>query len=509
MANEKENLMGESPTPEGGFRRSRKMAISFNAAVGVVLAAVIVGLVNYLSIRHYKRFDLTAADYYTLSDKTIELLKSIKEPVRCIVFFQPGHLAYDDVRNLLREYMEECSQITVEYVDPDRNLAKAKTLLETFKLAPSEFNVVIFARGEGEKMKSKYVTTSEIIDIDMRGGMFGGGTPEKKAFKGEQAFTAALLNIMEAKQPTLYFLTGHGEYDPESHDERLGYSLLQQHVRRENIRIEKLNLAITNAIPADCDVLVIAGPRVVIPAPQLQLIEQHLQNKGRALIMIDAKAESGLEPLLGHWGVTIDNNQAYAYVSLLGMTELQATAYGMDYSSHPIVQKLEGVNTTFPIARSLEVDSAAPPSPDRPRVTWLVKSHEACWGETDLLNISKPKFDENRDKKGPLTLAVAVESGNLPGTPVDIASTRLVVVGSAAFVANGAIDGANLDFFLNCANWLINQPERVLGISPKLPRQFRLNLTPEQARTIKWTVLYGMPGCVVVVGAIVWWRRRK
>src|SRR5262245_3397419 len=109
-----------------GFRRSRKFAISINTLLIIVLAAAIIGMINYESIRHYKRMDWTKSSYYALSDKTIELLKSIKEPITCIVFFQPQQAVYDDVRSLLREYQDKTSNLSVEYVDPNRNLARTE-----------------------------------------------------------------------------------------------------------------------------------------------------------------------------------------------------------------------------------------------------------------------------------------------------------------------------------------------------------------------------------------------
>src|ERR1043166_989369 len=97
--------------PDRGFRRSRKFAISMNTLAVIVLAAAIAGMVNYLAIRHYKRMDWTKSSYYSLSDKTIQLLKAIKEPITVIVFFQPSQEVYDDVRNLLREYQDKTSNL--------------------------------------------------------------------------------------------------------------------------------------------------------------------------------------------------------------------------------------------------------------------------------------------------------------------------------------------------------------------------------------------------------------
>jgi ABC-type uncharacterized transport system involved in gliding motility auxiliary subunit len=513
MANEDSEK--QNPTPEEaprhrGFRTARKFAISLNTLAVIVLAAAIVGMINYLSIRHYKRMDWTKAQYFSISDKTAEIVKSLKEPMRCIVFFQPTQEIFDDVRNLLREYEDlNPKNFTIEYVDPDRNFARVEQLVKEYDINTP--NGVIFVRGEGTNKKSKYVNVSEIVEMDYGGGMFG-GPPRKKAFKGEQAFTSAIQNVLESKQPTVWFLTGHGEHDPEDFDERRGYSSLATALKRENLKVATINLATTNAIPSEDSVLVIAGPTVPISKPELAIIEQYVQNKGRVLVMLDAHKNSGLEELLARWGVKANNDTVVGIVSVLGISsQLSASAIAFEYSGHPIVQKMKGKNTSFPLSRSLEVVEQPPRgAPDLPRATWLARSHKAFWGESDLSNTDDIQFDEKTDKAGPLILAAAVESGNVPGTGVDLPSTRMVVTGSSGFVANAAMDESNLDLFLNMVTWLIGEREgRVTGISPKAPREFRLSLDEVQEQTLRLFVVFGMPGVVAVAGIVVWWRRRK
>ena len=40
-------------------------------SAGVLLVAGLVGIVNYLGMRYYKRFDWTSSQIYSLSDKTL------------------------------------------------------------------------------------------------------------------------------------------------------------------------------------------------------------------------------------------------------------------------------------------------------------------------------------------------------------------------------------------------------------------------------------------------------
>ena len=56
------------------------------AGVGLLLGLVVLVAVNYLLARQNKRWDLTAAQQYSLSDQTRRVLDGLDSPVRILVF---------------------------------------------------------------------------------------------------------------------------------------------------------------------------------------------------------------------------------------------------------------------------------------------------------------------------------------------------------------------------------------------------------------------------------------
>jgi len=182
-------------------------------------------------------------------------------------------------------------------------------------------------------------------------------------------------------------------------------------------------------------------------------------------------------------------------------------ALGTDYAPHPITAKLEGVNTTFPYARSVrQAEQTEGNSADQLRVTELVKTAPAFWGETGS-DTERVEFNAAQDIKGPLPLAVAVETSKPRGVDVNIGVTRLVVVGTSRFVDNSNLSGGNLDFFMNALNWLL-QREQLVAVGPKVPEEFRLDMSPNQQRAVYALVIGGMPLAVALIGIAVWLRRR-
>jgi ABC-type uncharacterized transport system involved in gliding motility auxiliary subunit len=137
----------------------------------------------------------------------------------------------------------------------------------------------------------------------------------------------------------------------------------------------------------------------------------------------------------------------------------------------------------------------------------LVKTPETFWGETDA-SAGRTEFNPAQDIKGPLPLAVAVETSKPRGVDVSIGVTRLVVVGTSRFVDNSSLSGGNLDFFMNSLNWLL-QREQLVAVGPKMPEEFRLDMSPNQQRAVYALVIGGMPLAVAIIGVAVWLRRRS
>jgi ABC-type uncharacterized transport system involved in gliding motility auxiliary subunit len=426
------------------------------------------------------------------------LLSALTNRLDVIVFFQPGNDLYEDVRNLLQEY--ECARpwMRVEWVDPDRDLARTKELMRKYQV--DQANVIVFDAGG----RGKYVNARELAEYDYSPVQFG-QRPERVAFKGEQAFSSAIRSITEARRPIVYFLQGHGERDIDSFNRSAGFSSLAQEIKRDNMDVRKLILGEKQTIPKDCDALVIAGPDKRISEPELSLVRNYLDQKGRLLVMLDAMTRTGLESLMADWGIRLVDDVVVDATRTLSGRELFITRY----EPHPITSKLKNETSILYLPRSVEPAvkaSEAGNAPDKPKVTPLAACSEAGWAESDLTQ-NPMKFDAEADRPGPVSVAVAAERGPVPGIDVQIQPTRVVVFGDSDFVSNAALTGGNADFFMSALNWLLERPE-LMAIAPKSVEQNRLDLTHVQLRTLHWIVIVILPLLVALIGALVWLRRR-
>ncbi len=488
----------------------KRFLVGFNITIQVVLVFVVLVLINLAMNRwHPPRFDLSQSNYYKLSDKTKQLLKSLKAPIEVIVFFQPDTSdpmitkIFNDIQNLLREYEAESSQIKVRYVDPDRDPINAEKLANEYHVKFP--NVVIFVYNK----QSKYVEVSDLVELDRAGSPFTEGGSRVKAFKGEQQFTSALQKVLDTKQPKIYFLEGHGEGDPTNFDPRTGYSNITTYIRRDNLLVEKLNIFEKQQIPRDCDVLMICDPTKPLGEIELKAIQDYLNQNGRLMVFLAGfHNESGIEKLLTEYGVKVGHDVVLIkFRDVLGGERVILGVPGTNYGNHPITEVLrkENIATFFPNAQS--VSQISPTIGLKERVTVLVKTPDFAWAETDLAKLQQGKTQFNeKDHKGPVPIAVAVEP--ITAGKIEREGARMVVFGSSEFIRNGQLRGGNVDLFMNALNWLL-QRQQLVGIAPKMPAEFSLLLDVFQRRAIFATEVVIVPLVITVIGLLVWFQRRK
>ena len=183
-----------------------RKTIRLTVALQVLAMLVLLVAVNYFSFNHYARADFSRSQKFVLSDQTKRVLRELKKPVRVTVFFSPTVLSpetalFPDVQNLLKELIfSGRNKIEVEYVDPTRDLSRARELQEQYKFSASENVLILDYDG-----RSKFVPVSEMADFDMS-PVETGDPPRLLAFKGEQALTNGMIALVSPDRLKVYFL---------------------------------------------------------------------------------------------------------------------------------------------------------------------------------------------------------------------------------------------------------------------------------------------------------------
>ena len=452
----------------------RRWLLRANLAAVIVLSVVLFGMVNYLSLRHYCRFHWNAAPFAQLSGQSLRLLENAAQDIRIVALIRPAHEAYRGAVALLQEYAVRSSGVAVEFVDPDRDRARTEQLVRQYGLSGGE--CVVFEIGG----RHQAVAADDLVEYGAAGAA---GEPLRRDFRGEQYFSSAIYALTQATRPVVYFLKGHGERSPDDFDRHAGYSRIAARLRNQNLDVERLDL------------------KEFAPF-EIALLRDYLDRKGRLLLLLDARAKTGLEPLLQEWGVRLGDDVVVDETRTLSGRELHVPAY----PAHAITAPLADLASVFFLPRSVRIlDSEA--GADKPAVTALATCSKMGWAEFDPDDPSV-HFDPQVDIPGPVPVAVAIERGPVPGVHVQIRPTRLVVVGDSDFASNGGLMGANADLFLNSVNWLLDRGE-LLSMAPRALEETRLVMDARHLRNLFWTVGVALPGLVAMLGLWVAWRRRR
>ena len=116
---------------------------SANFLVTVILLGVLFIMVNFIASRRYARRDFSRQQMTALSEQTLRTLESLTDPVSVVVFYQPTTRLYELIHDLLDEYARRSPKVTVEYLDPHQDPARARQLVKELDLNP------IFAYNDG------------------------------------------------------------------------------------------------------------------------------------------------------------------------------------------------------------------------------------------------------------------------------------------------------------------------------------------------------------------------
>ncbi len=501
-------MADDVPSPKQP-KKIHRFKIGLNVIVQVIIVIVLAAMVNYLGFEHYRRWDYSRDKKYALSDKTKNFLASLPGKVRMTVFFASNNPLTGDVQSLLTEYQYASrGKIDVEYVDPERSLTRAKELLGKYKVVTDESVLILDYQN-----RNKTVKASEMADTS-QGNPMTGEEAQITAFKGEQAITSALIDVVEGKKNIVGYVLGHKEPPLASTNAPSSISIFKTFIENENVQFKELNLFEVPAIPADVKVLMISGPQYDFSDREMKMLRDFWNKDGRIFLLVDPAAKTPkLTAFLNELGVTVDNDRLMAMVK----TGIEEVARVRDVVAHflsdnPVTQRIADVRAPFlgPTS-SLTLAAAPATAASNLHLSPLAQAEKGYWGETDFNSDNETllQYDPAKDHGEPLTIAASVEKGGSADQRVQINSARLVVVANATFLQDEALTQGQqgLDFASASINWLLSR-EALIGIAPKIPQTLTFTLEPAALRNLRWIILVLLPLVPALIGLAVWWKRR-
>lgn len=492
--------------PAADFRTTNRLN-RLNRFLQILLAVAFVGGLNSLALRYHARFDLTAHHRYSLSPETRAYVEQLEEPVTIYVTLRdPGDTPEEElliryVRNLLEEYQATATRgnrsfLNVEYIDIFRERQRAETLAREFGLQEPQI-VLVTSRD-----RQRVLLPSDLLEFADR---------EPVAFRGEEAVTSAILEVVQPEAPRVYSLVGHGEMRLDDVDPLRGLSLLAEQLRLRNIGTEPLDLTKQESVPEDARAIIVASPQGRLFSQEVEKLRNFLtQRGGRLLVYLDPWRDHGMEELLFEWGIRADD---MVVIDLAEDVRLPGgdSLVGQYTENHPVTNFLlaNQIRVVTGLSRPIRPDLGRALD-DRLRVTPLMGSSGTSWAESAYRQSSDSglTYDPAVDLPGPVSMAVASERRISSQLGINLTGGRVLVFGNSDIVANNRLaQPGNQILALNAIAWLLDR-RQMLTISPRPIERYQIPLTETQLGRISLT-LAAFPVTAALLGLIVAFLRKR
>ncbi|MDY6972264.1 MAG: GldG family protein [Thermodesulfobacteriota bacterium] len=452
------------------FGRSTRYGLNSLATALAILGIIM--LIEFISIRCNRRFDLSANKIFSLSQQSKKVLENLESDIEIIAFLKKNQPGRAEITDLLYQYANASERVRYAVLDPDHHPAKSKG-----------YNI----RGYGS-IAVESGGKSTVID-----------RPDEKEL------TNAIYRLTRLEKKTVYFLRGHGEKDTTS-EANDGYEAIREEMEKQGYSVKGLFLTKEKEVPTDCSLLVVAGPVKEILESELEKISTYLHSDGKAIFMIDPYAVSGLDGFLAKRNIIISDDI---------VVDKSSQVYGgdpfmpfvLEYMSHPITREF-AIPSVFPLVRSVRTETL---SREGIISRSLVRTGSESWAERDRRGVERGqiRFNEGIDEKGPISIAAVADVDFVLNDKGESIKSSFVVYGDSDFIDNYHVAlGGNKDLFLNTVAWLAGE-EDLVSIRPKdVQGGSFVFLTPSQTKMCFWLPLVVEPLLVLLMGTVSYTARR-
>lgn len=460
---------------------------TISTSITVLVLALIVAVnivVSAFSDKFTSTFDLTANQAFNITDESAKFVSSIDKKVEITVlntekdFIGSGDY-YLQANQVIKQYAKHSSKINVKYVDVTKN----PNIASQYPEDNVETNSIIMTCGD----KYRILSASDIFDVSYT---YSGAAPT--ASNAEQAMTSALMYLTSGKQTKISVLTGYDETDAS------GFVSV---LKNNNFEVIKQAI-LTENIDSDTSLAIIFAPKRDYDSATINKLNSFLSQDGKSILYVagvDQGSLPNIDSFLKNWGIKIGTGTVFetSQNKLLSSTiPFYNISEYVDEEFSSVV-KNQSIPVTIPYSRPLEIL-------DKNITRVLLQSSETSGVIPAEVDDSWTLSDN--DIKGFIPTAVmSTKTANNKTANVVVAGSTLAF--DTQFLSMTGLN--NSSYFIGALNKLTNRNDAITIESKTLSGQ-SLGITALQANIIGiYVFTLGLPLVVIIIGIIVWIRRRN
>ncbi|TDS14971.1 Gldg family protein [Sphingobacterium paludis] len=328
----------------------------------------------------------------------------------------------------------------------------------------------------------------------------------------ESEISAAIKRLVIDQLPVVGFVSGHGERDSKSSQDRDYKTITQEKTFRysmvnQGFDFKEIDLA--KDIPADINILVVANPRKNYSESELQILHRYVEKGGNMLLTGEPEQAAIFNDIARPLGVTMEEGVLVKQQEALqpDLLTLQPTAAGADFSFYlkPLISRQEVI--TMPGAGGLVVTTDSPF-----KATALFASDSSgTWNELQQGNFidAKPVFDpELGEKQGERPTVLALSR------TLRSKEQKILVTGDADWISNSElfiqrnqVNAVNFSLVSAAFSWLSDGEVPVdMRLKDPIDKTLRIGESSWTYFSILFKIV--IPLGMLAIGLIIWIRRR-
>jgi hypothetical protein len=460
----------------------RRVLTAEAAGLTLALAAAYGALFTYTAGELDVRADFSYFRTSRPSDSTKNIVKSLTEPVKVMMFFPQ----LSEVGREVGSYVKELGRGSPKFTYEAHDRLLEPSLAKDWKV--TQDGVVVLARGP----------TQETLII---GAEMEAARPKLKTLDGD--FQKQLIKVSRETR-TAYLTSGHGELNESNDAEGRTATGVRKLLESQNYTVKDLGLAqgLGTEIPKDATMVLVLGPARPFMPGEVDTLKKYLDAGGHVLMALDPDFKTDFTPLSDIVGLAMETTAlANEKVHLRrrfndsDRTILVTNRFSSHASITTLSRNASHANVIFAGAAALDKKHGLDPAY---KVDFTVKAMPDTFADTN----GDFRFEDN-ERRTTFNIGAAVSRslGDPHADPNSGKEMRAFVLGDADAVSDAVFGNeANVVLFIDAVRWLGGEESFMGAIAST--EDVKIEHTKQKDLVWFYGTIFAVPSLVLGLGLL-------